>query len=61
MSPDDGWAVFATTVEGGRPDLYLSGAAVDGGAEPLRLPEPINSRWTEFAPGWGPIDALFPP
>ncbi|MEM7415856.1 MAG: hypothetical protein AAF389_10200 [Gemmatimonadota bacterium] len=46
--------VFASAAEGDPPDLYVSCRSAQGWGAPVRLEEPINSPFTDFAPGFGP-------
>lgn len=52
LHPSGRYLIFARAPEGAPSDLYL--ACADGGewGEPVRLPEPVNSEYTEFAPGF---------
>jgi hypothetical protein len=59
LSPDGSLMVISLPTEQGPPDLFVSCRLPSGWAEPQRLPEPVNSRFTEFAPGFGPAHLYF--
>jgi len=52
ISPDESYLLFMATREGGlqTADLYVSYARGNGWSRPARLPEPINSAYTEWSP-----------
>lgn len=54
MNPAGDLLVFASAPEDGSPDLFLSCREDGAWGAPQRLPEPINSPFTDFAPGFGP-------
>lgn len=51
VSPDGELLVFAATGPLGGADLFVACREGTGWRSAILLPEPINSRWTEFAPG----------
>jgi hypothetical protein len=53
LHPSGRYLVFAGVDGESSPDLYVSCASGQGWTTPVRLPEPINSRFAEFAPGFG--------
>ena len=53
LHPSGRYMVFARADDGGPSDLFVSCSAGQEWTMPVRLPEPINSPFTEFAPGFG--------
>ena len=53
LSPDGALLVFARSEGDGPPDLFLACRGPEGWGHPIRLPTPINTEYTEFAPGFG--------
>lgn len=54
IHPDGTLLVFASRDGGDAPDLFVSCQGTEGWGQPQRLPAPINSPFTDFAPGFGP-------
>lgn len=52
ISPDGALIVFARSGPDGPSDLYVSCREDSGWNAPVLLPEPINSPYTDFAPGF---------
>jgi Tol biopolymer transport system component len=52
IHPSGRLLVFARAGDSGPPDLYVSCRQDTDWAEPVRLPEPLNSPFAEFAPGF---------
>ncbi len=59
ISADGALLVFAREVEGGSIDLWVACRTETGWGDPTRLPEPINSDFTEFAPGFAGEELFF--
>jgi dipeptidyl aminopeptidase/acylaminoacyl peptidase len=59
ISPDGRMLVVALTEAEEAPDLFVSCRSGEGWAPPQRLAEPINSPFTDFAPGFGPDHLYF--
>ena len=59
ISPAGNLIVISVRTEDGAPDLYVSCRSGSEWAEPRRLPEPVNSRFAEFAPGFTPTHLYF--
>ena len=53
IHPDGRILVFSATESEGAPDLYVSCRSASGWGPARRLPDPINSSFTEFAPAFG--------
>lgn len=53
IHPSGRLLMFARAGERGPPDLYVSCREGVEWGEPVRLPEPLNSPFAEFAPGFG--------
>lgn len=51
IAPDGRFLVFAGPGPGGSIDLFVSCREGDAWGAPLRLPEPVSSDSTDFAPG----------
>lgn len=57
VAPDGSFLVHTNPgPEGWSEDLWVSCATETGWGEPIRLPEPVNSRQADFAPGLDPTD-----
>lgn len=54
IHPDGELLVFASGSGDDPPDLFVSCRTDGEWGAPARLPEPINSAFTDFAPGFGP-------
>lgn len=59
ISPAGNLIVISVRTEDGAPDLYVSCRSGSEWTEPRRLPEPVNSRFAEFAPGFTPTHLYF--
>ena len=57
IAPDGSYILLSLDGPDGSPDLFASCRTADGGwGQPQRLPDGINSPFTEFAPALHPID-----
>lgn len=56
VAPDGGFLVLTGSGPDGSVDLFVSCRSETGWQEPLRLPAPINSAHSDFAPGLDPGD-----
>lgn len=57
IAPDESFLIFTADLPGGfgAVDLYMSRRKQDGSwGKPVLLPEPINSKWRDFAPALSP-------
>lgn len=59
ISPAGNLIVISARSEGEPPDLHVSCRSGSDWTEPRRLPEPVNSPYTEFAPGFTPTHLYF--
>ena len=59
ISPDGSMLVVSRRVGEDPPDLFLSCATGDGWSELIRLPDPVNSDFADFAPAFYRSDLFF--
>lgn len=59
IHPDGRLLVFASAAERASSDLFVACRTDVGWGTPRRLPHPINTPFTEFAPGFGPSYLYF--